>query len=1225
MRDALDGVFVALLDEAYDFGAGLLKWGGDALLLFFDGPGHEQRACRACWEMQRTLDRVGRIRAGGATITLRMSVGVATGTFQLFMVGGVHRELLVAGPATTETVTMEALADAGEILVSPTLAQRLEPSLVGMRKEAGLLLAAPPEVERRRAAPVGDVSRIDIPSCIPIAARAHVMLERSEPEHRTVTAAFIDLMDTDTLLERLGPQRLAEALDERVRSIQEVALHYEVPFYESDVGKSSVKVLLTAGAPSSTGHDEESMLRALRDVIDRPGLVPMRVGVNTGRVFTGDFGPPYRRSYRVFGDAVNTAARVMSKAGPGEILATEVVLDRSRTTFETTSLEPFAAKGKAEPIRARVVGAVTGTREARRAGEVLAGRDTELSAVLHAVDEARRGTGWVIEIAGGAGLGKSRLVEEAIARSPDVLVLHTRCEEYETSTPYFPLRSPVRAVLGLGPEAGIAETERRLREAVANAHPDLLPWLPLLGILLGLDLPDTSETRALDERFLRERLAEVAMQFLYTRLAGTPTMLVVEDAQFMDEASRDLLHRFARAGSGLRQIMLVTHTGDGTVWAPVGDDDVRVLALCLLPLPLPAMVAIAERATADDPLPAHEIEEIARRAGGNALFLFELLETVSAAGSVDALPDTVEALIAREIDRLSPADRTVLRYAAVLGATFEPDLLAAAVREEMTLDDGVWSRLGGLVDPTHGGRLRFRNTLVRDTAYEGLPYRRRRQLHRRVATALEALAGEEATELAGRLTRHFAEAGNWAKTVGYGWRAGKQARDVYANVDAASLLELALAATRRSRTTRPEVAAKIAETLAEVRYALGDFDAAAAALRLARRRVTSDPVERARLTRREAGAGVHFGRFEFARRLLGQALATLEGVSSVRALAERAEIGSWRAMVSLRQGRPGEAVEWARRAIADAEDADAQTALGRGLMVLDLAHVAQGRLELATHGIRALGVFERLGELNQAAMVWNNLGLVAYYRGAWDDAIACYARAKETWERTGDRASIVFADYNMGEILAGQGRLAEAEPLLRSALRAARGAHNDADAADAMLELGKLEARRENLDAALELLRASRDAYAAVGDTGATVEVDARIAEALLLAGDAQGALEAAQRALEPARAEAGTMTLPVVLRVLGRAHSLVGRRDDARRLVAEALAAAEKAGHAFETALALDCIDSLGEEGGSNATVRRRRDELVAQLGIIELPCPSGRGAPPEGDPSGGAVPLDQ
>ena len=238
-----------------------------------------------------------------------------------------------------------------------------------------------------------------------------------------------------------------------MRAIQEAALRLEVPFYETDVGKSSVKALLTAGAPSSTGHDEERMLRTLRDVMDRPGIVPMRVGVNTGKVFTGDFGPPYRRAYRVFGDAINTAARVMSKAERGQILSTEIVLRRSRTLFDTTAIPPFAAKGKSQPVKAFIVGAATGIREAHHAGVALTGRAAEAALVLDAIEGARHGRGAVVEIAGAAGMGKTRLVEEAIARAVDFRAIVAVCQEYEASTPYFPFRAIMRDVIAIGSDA----------------------------------------------------------------------------------------------------------------------------------------------------------------------------------------------------------------------------------------------------------------------------------------------------------------------------------------------------------------------------------------------------------------------------------------------------------------------------------------------------------------------------------------------------------------------------------------------------------------------------------------------------------------------------------------------------------------------------------------------------------------------------------------------------
>ncbi len=740
LRDTLDGVFRALLDEAYLWGAGLLKWGGDALLLLFDGAGHEQRAARAAWEMQRTIERVGRIRVGSGTVTLRMSIGIASGAIDFFTAGSVHRELLVVGPTATETAVIEGAADAGEIGISDTLALRLDPSCVGARQETGLLLAAPPDVDERPAPDVGRVSGTVIASCIPVAAREHVLLERSEPEHRTITAVFFDLMNTDVLLAELGPTGFAEALDERISSIQEAAARYEVPFNVTDVAKGSVKVLLTAGAPSSTGHDEEQALRLAREVLDRPGVVPLRAGINTGRVFTGDFGPPYRRAYAVLGDAINTAARVMARAEAGQILATEIVLERSRTTFETTPIDPFQAKGKTEPVRASLVGPIVGRREERIAETPFVGRERERAALRAVLDDVRAGNGWTVEIAGPSGIGKTRLIREVLAATPELRVFRATCEEYEASTPYHALHDPLRELLGLERGSTPADSERRLRAAAADADPELVPWVPLLGILLGLDLPPTPETKALDERFLRETLAEVTLRFLAASLAETPFALVVEDAQFLDDSSADLLHRVSKAADALPHALVVARTQPEGLWTEVEDEQLRFLAFDLLPLSEREAAEIVEITTDEQPFRPHEVEELARRSGGSPLFLVELLNVARAAGT-DVLPDSVEAVVTADIDRLSASDRIALRYASVLGVTFEEALLAATFRDEIALGDALWERLRGLVDRDADGRLRFRNTLVHEAAYEGLPFRRRRELHGRVGLVLESRLG----------------------------------------------------------------------------------------------------------------------------------------------------------------------------------------------------------------------------------------------------------------------------------------------------------------------------------------------------------------------------------------------------------------------------------------------------------------------------------------------------
>src|SRR3954464_9074979 len=101
MSDILNATFAALLDVAYLNGAGLVKWGGDAVLLLFDGPGHAERACRAAHDMRATMRRVGQVSTGAGQVTLRMSVGIHSDTFHFFLVGDptYHRELIVSGPA----------------------------------------------------------------------------------------------------------------------------------------------------------------------------------------------------------------------------------------------------------------------------------------------------------------------------------------------------------------------------------------------------------------------------------------------------------------------------------------------------------------------------------------------------------------------------------------------------------------------------------------------------------------------------------------------------------------------------------------------------------------------------------------------------------------------------------------------------------------------------------------------------------------------------------------------------------------------------------------------------------------------------------------------------------------------------------------------------------------------------------------------------------------------
>ena len=363
VTDVLGAVFAKLLAVAYGEDGSLLKFGGDALLLWFSGPGHAVRAASAAHGMRATLRSVGQLDTTAGKVVLRMSVGVNSGSFHFFLVGDSHRELVVTGPAASQTVTMESTATAGEILVSRETAAALPAETLGQPKGDGVLLKRGPSTLAFDRDDVEiPISSIDVVACIPTALRDHLLSGATEPEHRNATIAFVHFDEVDGLLADRGADVVAARLHELIAVAQHYAEQNGVTFLGTDIDHDGGKVILVAGAPSAIGDEEGRMLLTLRSIVDAGTELPVRIGVNKGNVFAGDVGPSYRRTYTVIGDAVNLAARVMSMAVPGQILATGPVLDASSVAFNAVALEPFMVKGKKDPVHASMVGHSTGSK-----------------------------------------------------------------------------------------------------------------------------------------------------------------------------------------------------------------------------------------------------------------------------------------------------------------------------------------------------------------------------------------------------------------------------------------------------------------------------------------------------------------------------------------------------------------------------------------------------------------------------------------------------------------------------------------------------------------------------------------------------------------------------------------------------------------------------------------------------------------------------------------------
>ena len=189
-----------------------------------------------------------------------------------------------------------------------------------------------------------------------------------------------------------GPAAVAGAVDELVRATQAACAAHGVTFLTTDLDKNGAKLILVAGAPTTTGDDEDRMIAAVGAVLDHASPLSVRAGVNRGRVFAVDVGTEARRVYTVMGDAVNLAARVMGAAPDGRCLATIAVLERLGSERHVEAVEPFMVKGKSDPVSAVVVGEIVATaaRGGPAAGAPLVGREQGAGAARR---RGRRGAG----------------------------------------------------------------------------------------------------------------------------------------------------------------------------------------------------------------------------------------------------------------------------------------------------------------------------------------------------------------------------------------------------------------------------------------------------------------------------------------------------------------------------------------------------------------------------------------------------------------------------------------------------------------------------------------------------------------------------------------------------------------------------------------------------------------------------------------------------------------
>lgn len=1010
--------FTALIDSAYDYGGEVIKFGGDALLVLFRGDDHERRVANASLAMQIALHS----STAAKRANLTMTVGASHGPFDVFMAGSDYRDLLIIGPAASNVIFLEGEADKGETLVSPEIATHVPDTFIGREHAGGLAISGepfdPPSGPSARPWLSDDLSPFVPPQVIEqLAAFAEL-----GGEHRIVSVGFVMVAGVRDQLDAVGPQGTADALGRLIDDILAATAPYGVTALHTDIADDGFKVVLCAGAPVNPGDTSDALLQAALDIAAVSSPFVIRQGCQTGRVFAGFLGSPYRRTYTLMGDPVNTAARMLGKADDRDVVAVGTMVADTRTIFASEELEPFLVKGKTEPIVAHKIRGVTD--EVRRGGAAtrLYGREKELKILTSAIGEL----GEAIDIVGPAGVGKSRLLDAAWDAAEGMRFFQGSCTPYGAASPYSVFRPLLRNGIDIPTDADPVEAGRLLAAFVAEAAPALLPMLPLIAVPFGAEVPATPEADAIDPEFRRQRTHESIVNLYDTTLGTTPVFLVIEDLQWVDDASGDLVDHLIRAAATRPWAGVLTRRPGGS-WQP-DDSATHVTTLDLQPLSADAVKQLAIDASTTD-LSDAALDAIVHRSNGNPLFALELAAAAGRGDGTD-LPDTVEKVISSRIDDLSPDLRRLVRVASVFGTRFEPANIETVLADHSTDlslgDEG----LADILEPVDDERWGFRHALYRDVAYEGLPFQQRRELHSAVARTLEDRA-EDPRAIAALLSLHYSEAGTRDLAWRYSVLAGRDAFDAGANVEAADAYARAVKATPAS--TLPAERAEVLEALGDAEVMNGHGNAAEQAFSKARRHAAA-LADELRLRRKIGSLREQAGRPSTALRWYLGALKALDAADDALE-AERARLLLAAAGVRHRQGQHRACLDLAREAeeYARAADDRAALALAHDRQHIGLVYLGDARSD--EHGEAGLVLYREEGDTSAEARLLNNLGIGAYYRGEWTTAAQYYAEAVEKSHAAGNVIESGFGALNQAEILADQGHWSTAIDILGDVLR----------------------------------------------------------------------------------------------------------------------------------------------------------------------------------------------
>jgi class 3 adenylate cyclase/predicted ATPase len=663
-------------------------------------------------------------------------------------------------------------------------------------------------------------------------------------ERKQVTVMFADISGFTAMSEKLDPEEVRSMINACFERLGEAIDRYG-GHIDKFIGD---EIMALFGAPVAHENDPERALRAALDMMlaleafnqehaeQIPKPLALHFGINSGLVIAGGIGTRQRQDYSVMGDAVNLAARLEDLSETGEILVGENTYRLTAPLFEFEAVKPVKVKGKAQPVR---VYRLLKAKKTVPAGQVrgieglyspLVGRVEEFAQLRRTLDQFHQGQGGVVSVLGDVGLGKSRLVRElylVCAQDGRAGWSEGRALSYGESASYLVARDVMCSILGLEHDASAAKSELTLRAAVdqlfSSQAAEIYPYLAYL-LELNLDEDAAQRIKYLAGEALHQRVLQAVQRYIRAKTEQTPLVLVWEDLHWADPSSLALLEALlslARECPLLHVLIYRYPVEGGRVW----EFEQRVkhnlngghLAIDLPPLTPAESRQLLENLLGVGALPDPIREMIIAKAEGNPFYLEEVIRSLIDNGTVTRsadnkgwiaapgldkirLPDSLQGVIMARIDQLAPATKRTLQVASVIGRNFLYEVLARVMDIDManlmeTLNDLEKLDLILLQKSDPDLEYAFKHVFTQESVYDSLLLSDRRRLHQHIGEVLEDMLASELdeNENALLLAHHFEQSGDRQRALKYLGQAAAGASKSYANQEAKTLYQRALA------------------------------------------------------------------------------------------------------------------------------------------------------------------------------------------------------------------------------------------------------------------------------------------------------------------------------------------------------------------------------------------------------------------------------------------------